>query len=135
MLNKLATENCKNVVLIDDDAGVLRALSLLLKVMGFEVMAFELPQKAVEYLQDKINTVHLVVSDLRMPELDGIEVLKKVKVAIPNLPFLLISGHATSDDVAQALSLGAQGFIGKPFNPTEFERVFATINFLDSAGK
>jgi two-component system C4-dicarboxylate transport response regulator DctD len=135
MLNKLATEHCKNVVLIDDDAGVLKALTLLLKVMGFEVAAFDLPQKAVEYIQDKTNTIHLVVSDLRMPVLDGIEVLKKVKAENPNLPFLLISGHATSDDVAQALSLGAQGFIGKPFNPAEFERVFTTINFLDSAGK
>ena len=127
MLNKLATTSCNKILLIDDDPGVLKALSMLLKVMGFEVAAFENSVKAVEQIQDENNHYDLIVSDLRMPGMDGIDVLKKSKLIRPKLPFLLVSGHATPEDVSLALSLGAQGFIGKPFNPGEFERVFKEI--------
>src|SRR4051794_17812811 len=89
------------IVLIDDEPSVLMALKLLLCALGFQVKDFAKSKDAVAYLSGG-GAVSLIVSDLRMPELDGIGVLREVKATRPDIPFILISGHASTEDVSQA---------------------------------
>ena len=106
------------IVLIDDEPSVLLALRLLLGAIGFRVRDFAKSVEAAEYLKGG-GDCDIVLSDLRMPELDGIGVLREVKSVRPELPFILISGHATQDDVRKAEAFGVNGFLSKPFTPDQ----------------
>jgi CheY-like chemotaxis protein len=114
------------IVLIDDEPSVLLALKLLLGAFGYEVREFAQSQAAVTYLTDG-GACDLVLSDLRMPDPDGMGVLEIVKTDRPELPFILISGHATAEDVKRAETLGVNGFLGKPFTPEQLQRVLGGV--------
>lgn len=101
-------------MLIDDEPGVIFALKLMLEALNCEVSPFEKGLEAINFLKSESNFSY-ILCDLRMPELDGFEVLRLVKEIAPEIPFILISGHATSEDVAIAKGLGSAGFLGKPF--------------------
>ena len=112
----------KLVVLIDDEPSVLTALKLLMTAIGFNVREFLKPLEAVAYLKGG-GACDIIFCDLRMPELDGIGVLKEVKASRPELGFVLISGHATSEDVEHAKRLGVSAFLGKPFTPQQLKEM------------
>ncbi len=131
-MNSIANEQTKPlIVLIDDEPSVLLALKLLLGALGFQVKEFSKPREAVTYLQGG-GEADYILSDLRMPELDGIGVLQETRKSRPELPFILISGHATAEDIQRARSLGAAGFIGKPFTPDQLNAAIASVR--DGAG-
>jgi DNA-binding NtrC family response regulator len=117
------------LVLIDDDDGVLRALSMVLRAMKFEVETFNSPQSAIEYATTTA-AVDLVVSDLRMPGLTGEDVVRRLKSRRSSLPVVIMSGHATSNDVARLRAIGMSAFISKPFTP---DQLLTTIRELFGA--
>ena len=117
-MNSSTPKRSLYVVLIDDEKGVLLALKLVLGAMGHLVKDFNHPVEAVEYIKSGEH-IDLVICDLRMPGLNGLEVLAEVRAFAPKLPFLLISGHAEEDDIKRAKELGSTGFVGKPFSPDE----------------
>ncbi|MEZ4753664.1 MAG: response regulator [Bdellovibrionota bacterium] len=123
-----------NLVIIDDDPGVLYALSLVLQTMGWEVKSFERPTKAVEYIKNPDNKCDLVITDLRMPELSGMAVLEKIRKEMPDLPVVMISGHATQQERDKAKALGAWGVLGKPFDADELRGLLSAVkNGIDKA--
>ena len=125
------TGKIKKLLLIDDEKGVVTALSMLLKAVGYEAVPFDKPTEALEYLAREhaagTLSIDLVLSDLRMPKLDGIEVLKNIKGSYTNIPFILMSGHASPEDQQKAFSLGADGFLPKPFSPDALHEIIAQI--------
>jgi CheY-like chemotaxis protein len=110
-----------HILLLDDEASVLFALKLLLQALGFKVTDFSDPSKALACVADPSQSRELdvIISDLRMPGMNGIEVLKQVQQLRPELPFLLMSAHAQQEDIERAKALGAIGFLAKPFSPEE----------------
>ncbi|MCI5066494.1 response regulator [bacterium] len=111
-------ENKKiKLLLIDDEEGVLRAFQLMLEALGFSVVAFTNPADALAQIPEEAP--HWIISDLRMPEIDGFEVLKRRNEHYPEIPFILISGHARGEEIEQAKALGAQAVLQKPFDPQE----------------
>ena len=121
-----------NLLLIDDDPGVLRALTLLLKAFGFTVEAFTSPVEALEYLRTP-NTIEMVLSDLRMPELSGEDVLKQIRAEFGALPVIIMSGHATDRDVGRLKSIGLNAFVPKPFTPAQLIAAMAEIDKTEAA--
>ncbi len=111
-----------HIILVDDEPGVLNALRLLLSALGFTVSDFIDPRSALEYLKNG-GTGQVIVSDLRMPHLDGVEFLKSLNANGNTLPFVLMSAHATADDVKNATDAGAKGFLSKPFTPDQFRSI------------
>lgn len=109
-----------NLLLIDDDTGVLRALGLLLKAFGYQVAAFSSPIEALEHLRSS-NDIDLVLTDLRMPELSGEDVLRAIKTERGSIPVIIMSGHATDSDIARLKTHGLNAFILKPFTPDQFK--------------
>ncbi len=112
------------IVLVDDEPGVLRALTLLLQALKCEVSPFDTPGAALSYLVTK-PPVDLVLSDMRMPEFSGAELLRSVRRSELRVPFILMSGHATNEEVSEARALGLQGFISKPFTPAQLADLVA----------
>jgi DNA-binding NtrC family response regulator len=110
------------IFLIDDEAGVLRALSLMLSAFGYKVIAFENPKEAIQALSTSPQP-DCIVSDLRMPGVDGFGVLAARNELCPNVPFILISGHATEEELQYARTHGALGTLRKPFAPDELTKL------------
>jgi DNA-binding NtrC family response regulator len=106
------------IVLVDDEPGVLRALTLLLQALKCEVSPFDNPRAALSYLIGS-PPVDLVLSDMRMPEFSGAELLRNLRQSELNVPFILMSGHATHEEVSEARAWGLEGFISKPFTPAQ----------------
>ena len=113
------------IVLIDDEPGVLRALTLVLQTMGYQVMAFAAPQEALTYLKAGIEA-NLVLSDQRMPAMSGCELFKSLRQAGVPTPFILMSGHAQELEVQELLEQRDTAFLPKPFTPMTLQNAIHT---------
>lgn len=101
------------VHLIDDDEDVRRALSFLLGTAGFAVKVYE---SAVSFLQKYEPSVSgCIVTDVRMPDLDGLQLLRRLNEMGATLPVVIMTGHADVALAVEAMKIGAVDFIEKPF--------------------
>jgi len=101
------------VHLIDDDEDVRRALSFLLGTAGFAVKVYE---SAVLFMDKYDSAVSgCIVTDVRMPEMDGLQLLRRLKEIGVTLPLVIMTGHADVALAVEAMKIGAVDFIEKPF--------------------
>ncbi|HCM05249.1 MAG TPA: fused response regulator/phosphatase [Oceanospirillales bacterium] len=100
------------LLVIDDEAMVRDSMEAYLEDSGYQVHAVESAQSGFLILEQ--HTVDLILCDLRMPNFDGLEVLKQVKERAENIPVIVVSGAGVMDDVVQALRLGASDYLVKP---------------------
>lgn len=107
------------VIIVDDDVSILRILKQLLKDKGYEVTTANDGREAIEYIS--LNDFDLVITDLMMPESDGLEVLRKTKEKNFRTQVIMITGFATLDSAIEALKLGAFDYIRKPFRIAELD--------------
>ena len=105
------------ILLVDDDPGLLRLLSIRLRAEGYEVEAVESAQKALGTLRQ--FTPDLVITDLRMDKMDGIGLLKELQTRSPGLRVVIITAHGTIPDAVTATQHGAFGFLTKPIDKEE----------------
>ena len=110
------------VFVVDDDEAMRDLLDFLLSSTGLAVRTFELADTLLAALPD--GRCGCVVSDVRMPGLDGIELLKRIKEARPSLPVVMITGHGDVPLAVEAMKLGAADFVEKPFDD---ERLIAAV--------
>jgi DNA-binding NtrC family response regulator len=114
-------ENKVQVLILDDEPIVGKRLAPALAKLGCEVESFEDPKKALERIEEK--TFDIVVTDIRMEEIDGIEILEKVKARSDHTKVIMITGYATVEVAREALGKGAFDFIAKPFKPNDLREV------------
>jgi two-component system response regulator GlrR len=105
------------ILLVDDDPGLLRLLSIRLRAEGYEVDAVESAQKALATLNR--FSPDLVITDLRMDDMDGIGLLKELQTRSPGLRVVIITAHGTIPDAVLATQSGAFGFLTKPVDKDE----------------
>jgi two-component system response regulator GlrR len=105
------------ILLVDDDPGLLRLLSIRLRAEGYEVEAVESAHKALGVLNR--FSPDLVVTDLRMDKMDGIGLLKELQTRSPGLRVVIITAHGTIPDAVTATQHGAFGFLTKPIDKEE----------------
>jgi two-component system, LuxR family, response regulator FixJ len=105
--------NRGKVYVIDDDEAVRDSLNFLLESAGFNVTLFESALKFLEALPGL--DFGCVVSDVRMPGLDGIELLKRMKSGQSSFPIVIMTGHGDIPLAVEAMKLGAVDFLEKPF--------------------
>ena len=103
-----------HVYVIDDDAAMRDSLHFLLDSTGFEVTLFDNAQSFVDALPGL--AFGCVLSDVRMPGLDGIELLKRMKAQQSPFPILIMTGHGDVPLAVEAMKLGAVDFLEKPFD-------------------
>ncbi len=111
------------VLVLDDEPIVGKRLQPALAKVGCDVEVFEAPRPALERIEAKRFDV--VVTDIRMDEIDGIEVLEKVLARWPETRVIMITGYATVEVAREAMAKGAFDFIAKPFKPQELRDVIA----------
>ncbi|MEW6764260.1 MAG: sigma-54 dependent transcriptional regulator [Pseudomonadota bacterium] len=105
------------VLFVDDDPRAGELFARFARREPFAVEVFRDPRKALARVEAEPPAV--IVSDLKMPGMNGIELLQAVRARQPKLPFILITGYSTLDDAIEALRLGATDFIKKPFEMDE----------------
>jgi two-component system response regulator GlrR len=105
------------ILLVDDDPGLLRLLSIRLRAEHYEVEAVESAGKALSVLNR--FRPGLVITDLRMDKMDGIGLLKELQTRAPGLRVVIITAHGTIPDAVTATQSGAFGFLTKPIDKTE----------------
>ncbi len=108
-----------SILVVDDDRSLRNMLSFVLSKEGFQVVEAENGLDALKKL--KGAKFDLVVSDIRMPDLNGIELLKRIKTHDPDLPVIMITAYAATHDAIEAMKLGAEDYIMKPFNLDELK--------------
>ena len=113
----------KRILIVDDEPSIRKVLSAHLKRFGHEVETAIDGTDAIAQLQSA--PFNVVVSDLKMPELDGMGLLQWVMREQPGLPVILITAHGTVDSAIQALKTGAFDYITKPFDTDELQGVIA----------
>src|ERR1051326_2915968 len=107
----------QNILIVDDEKNMLRSLQSVLDKEGWGVLLADSAPKALRFLDE--NSVSLVISDARMPEMDGFALLDAVKKKFPALPFIMITAYATPQLAVKAIKAGARDYLAKPFDPEE----------------
>jgi DNA-binding NtrC family response regulator len=108
-----------NILVVDDERIVRVTTSDDLRDHGYRVREFSSGHAALQYLKEAPSEVDVVVTDLKMPEMDGIELMKRLKQINPDIFVLLMTAHATVDNAVEAMKQGAYDYISKPFNMDE----------------
>jgi two-component system nitrogen regulation response regulator NtrX len=118
-----------NILIADDEKAIRKTLREILEFEGYNVSEAEDGAKALSMIHE--NDYDLVLCDIKMPKVDGMEVLTRAMVDSPDTPFIMISGHGTVENAVEATKKGAFDFISKP---PDLNRLLITIrNGLDKA--
>jgi DNA-binding NtrC family response regulator len=110
------------ILIIDDEQNILVTLSRALKLEGYQTEVAGGGRIGLEKLQ--ANPVDLVLLDVMMPDLDGLDVLQEIRKSHGSLPVVMMSGHATVEIAVKAVRLGAVDFLEKPLSS---EKVLVTV--------
>lgn len=111
------TENRLPTILVVDDEEIIRiTIQKKLSRMGFNVLSFEKAEDALYYLKNSPGEVDLILTDIKLRRMDGIELLQRVNNLDEPVPVLIISGHGNVEDAIRALRYGASDYIRKPFD-------------------
>lgn len=108
------TDNKHRILLVDDDRGLLRLLSMRLSAAGYMVEAAESGEQAL--VQLPLFRPHLVITDLQMGGMDGMTLFHQIHTGNPSLPVLILTAHGTIPDAVEATSRGVFSYLTKPFD-------------------
>jgi len=112
----------KRVLIADDELNMRRVLEAILRREGYDVIT---AANGVEALQGMSRDVHTVITDLKMPGLDGMALLKKLSVDYPDVPVVMITAHGSVENAVEAVKLGAFDYLEKPFEQEQIRQVVA----------
>jgi two-component system nitrogen regulation response regulator NtrX len=116
-----------NILIIDDEKAIRKTLSEILSYEGYKIEEAGDGEEGLKKFKEKAYDV--VLCDIKMPKLDGIEFLDKAREANPDVPVIMISGHGTIETAVEAVKKGAYDYISKP---PDLNRLLITIrNAMD----
>jgi len=124
--NKISYDRTSYILVVEDDETLLKFFKIHLNKFFSKVIVVKNAKDALETM--KTTSIDLVVSDFKMPRMNGIQLLRKIKKADPTIPFIFVSGFMMDDEQEEICHLEADGFLKKPFEVD-------TFNFMVNAGK
>jgi len=113
------------VLVVDDDNDVLAANARFLRIKGFKVAVANSADGAFSHLKEQ--PIDAVVTDLIMPDVNGLAFARELRLSHPLTPIVFFSGHANVQDVVKAMRLGAVDFLEKPIEPEVLLRTITTL--------
>ncbi len=118
-------KNTVSILVVDDDLAMSNLLGKLLAREGYQIVEAGGGDAALKILQSR--EIDIVVSDAKMPGMDGFELLRQVKMMRPEIGYIIMTAHGDAYSVKDALSLGADEYITKPFNSHEISLVVERV--------
>ena len=116
-----------NILFIDDEEDIRDVAGQILEDLGYSVVLCENGLKALEYYKKEWDKVDAVVIDIAMPEMNGVEAFKAMKIINPEIKVLISTGFSMNGEVQNVLDSGAKDFIQKPFNIAELSGKLSSI--------
>jgi DNA-binding NtrC family response regulator len=116
---RAAAEETPNVLVMEDEISVAKGLELVLSEEGYRVAVAATGREALDNFSEKGCDV--LVADLRLPDIDGMEVIRMVKEARPDTIVVVITGYASVDSVVESMKLGAFDYLSKPFTEEQIK--------------
>ncbi|MEM1566768.1 MAG: response regulator [Candidatus Bathyarchaeia archaeon] len=110
------------ILIVDDDENIRKVLAVILEEEGYTVDQAETAKQAIE--KTKKNVYNIALIDIRLPDMEGIELLTKMKDTVPKMRKIIITGYPTLQNAIEAVNRGADAYILKPF---DVNKVLATI--------
>jgi two-component system response regulator PilR (NtrC family) len=120
-----------SILVVDDERSMREFLEILLEKEGHTVTTAARGDEALKIITT--STIEVVVSDIRMPGMTGIELLEAIKEELPDLPVIIITAFASPDDAVLAMKNGAFDYISKPFNVDEIKSVIKSATSRSTA--
>lgn len=115
-----------NVLIVDDEPSILSMLSVFLERKGVKSITSESPSEALNILRSQ--NIKLVLLDVNMPEMTGLELLKKIMELVPSVHVIMMTGYNDIETAEKCMTLGAKDYITKPFEFNYLETsIFAEI--------
>ena len=111
----------KSILIVDDDKAILKSLKAILQLEGYSVDTAETGSEAIE--KSKARFYNLALLDIKLPDMEGTELLTKMQRTIPRMMKIMVTGHANLENAVKALNLGADAYIVKPVNPQKLLKV------------
>ena len=108
-----------SILVVDDDIAVLTALSTMLNLFGYVVAGASSSEAARDYVANSRKRFDLIITDLAMPGIDGVQFMAAAKNVFPDVPVIVMTGYSERCTPEEALRLGAFAYIPKPFNIPE----------------
>jgi DNA-binding NtrC family response regulator len=100
------------LMLVDDEERFLQTTSKMIRKKGVDVLTANSGEACLEMLTKEL--VHVIVLDVKMPGMDGVETLKQIKQRYPRIEVIMLTGHATADSAVEGLKSGATDYLQKP---------------------
>jgi len=119
--NKVFSE-IKTILLVDDDTIIIDVGKQLLEKMGYSVIASSSGEEAVELYKKNYSKINMVILDMIMPDIDGVETYKRLKEVNPGVKVLFSSGYVQTEKFNEVIGKGINGFIKKPFSMAELKQ-------------
>lgn len=118
----------KSIILVDDDKSVLAALEVMCTELEIKYHSFSDPLASLDHIR-KVGSkgIFLIICDFQMPEMDGIELMKRSQMEEMNIPFILVTAHGSVEIGVNALESGAYDYITKPINFTELSIMISRV--------
>ncbi|HEY0880997.1 MAG TPA: response regulator, partial [Archangium sp.] len=111
------------ILVVDDEANLRKVLAAILRKDGYDVAVAEDGEQALAEFEK--NGADVIITDLVMPKLGGMDILTRVRAARSDVPVIIITAHGTVDSAVEAIKLGAFDYITKPFEHSEIRAVVA----------
>ncbi len=125
----------KRVLIVDDTKNIRLLLTTCLEYQDFEVLTAEDGKSALNIIEEEKNNIDLIFLDIRMHEINGTEVLKKLRDLGVSCPVVIMTAYATVKNAIECTKLGAVAYLQKPFSPdrinTLLQEIFASDNNLN----
>lgn len=115
----------KSILIVDDNPNMSSLLSEMLEVFDYDSVRACDGNDALEKLEE--NKFSMVITDMRMPHMTGLELLSRVKDRFPNLPVVLISGYSLHDETSDPSVAKPDGFLAKPFMMSDIEKLLNSL--------
>jgi DNA-binding response OmpR family regulator len=115
----------KKILVVDDEKNIRLTLTQALEPLGLPVQTAGDGGEALERLQE--YPFSLVLLDLKLPGIDGMEVLRRIRESWPQVPVVMMTAHGTIEYAVEAMKLGAVDFLRKPFSPAEIREIVRKV--------
>jgi nitrogen regulation protein NR(I) len=112
----------KRILIADDEINIRRVLEAILKRDGYDVVTAANGDEALALMS---RGIHTVITDLKMPGLDGMGLLKRLSVDFPDIPVVMITAHGSVESAVEAVKLGAFDYVEKPFDQEQLRQIVA----------
>jgi DNA-binding response OmpR family regulator len=102
------------IMLVDDEERFLQTTKKMIDKKGYDTLTATSGEECLKKLEEEL--VHVVILDVKMPGMDGVETLKHIKQRFPMVEVIMLTGHATAESAVEGLKLGATDYLTKPTN-------------------